>query len=211
LRTPLAVLKTQAQVGLRAGETAAKNEALASIATSIGTMSRLVTQLLSLARAEQGHALLHKERVNVADVVREAVEASLPQSFVKEQDLGVEAGNGPIFVFGHANLLRELVLNLIDNALRYSPSKSSVTVRLLSTEQSVVISVEDAGPGIAEQARIKAFDRFERTGTKASDGNGLGLAIVREITGAHQGQVELSERVPPPGLVVRVTLPAFPT
>ena len=210
LRTPLAVLKTQAQVGLRASETTAKDEALASIATSIGTMSRLVTQLLSLARAEQGHALLHKERVNMAEVVREAVEASLPQSFAKEQDLGVEAGNAPIFVFGHANLLRELVLNLIDNALRYSPSKSSVTVRLSNTEKTVVISVEDAGPGIAEPARLKAFDRFERTGTKASDGNGLGLAIVREITGAHQGQVELSERVPPPGLVVRVTLPAFP-
>lgn len=212
IRTPLALLKTQSLVGLQARNTHEKDEALAAISKNVGGLSRLATQLLTLARSEQGAALLRKDNVDINAIVRGAVETMLPASFDRQIDLGFDGGDVPIVIFGHSGLLHEAMVNLIDNALRHAPQGGTVTARIKAIGEVVVIVVEDSGPGIAPQDRAGVFDRFQRGAVLASEssGSGLGLAIVKEIAAAHLGSVELGERDPAPGLLVRITLPAQP-
>ena len=209
IRTPLALLKTQSLVGRQARSKDEKNEALSAIGKNVDGLSRLATQLLTLARSEQGSALLRKDKVDINAIVRGAVETMLPVSFDRNIDLGFEGGEAPIMIFGHSGLLHEAVVNLIDNALRYTPQGGAVTARIREVGELVVIVVEDSGPGIAPQDREGVFERFQRGAGQVGEGSGLGLAIVKEIASAHLGTVELSERDPPPGLLVRLTLPAM--
>ncbi|MDE2385966.1 MAG: sensor histidine kinase N-terminal domain-containing protein [Alphaproteobacteria bacterium] len=207
LRTPLALLRTQAQVGLRASRVRPKDEALQAVAQSTVTLSRLVTQLLSLARAEQGPSLLRKEPVDLAGLMRQVVEAHLAASFARDQDLGLEGAGSSVMVFGHASLLREMLGNLIDNALRYAPERATITLRLREQGGEAQITVEDNGPGLSAAALAKPFERFERGEARQQDGSGLGLAIVQEIVRAHEGTITLAARPGGPGLVVRIVLP----
>jgi two-component system sensor histidine kinase TctE len=208
LRTPLALLKTQATVGLREPSAAAKDEALGAIDATVNGMSRLSNQLLSLARAEQGSASLRKEAVDLVAIARAAVESLLDLAAQRRIDLGFEAPEGPLPVHGHATLLRELVVNLVHNALRYSPEGALVTAALQGGDAAIVLRVEDNGPGIPAAERERVFERFYRAPATGPDGTGLGLAIAREIVAAHDGDITLTERVPPPGLAVIVRLPA---
>ena len=207
IRTPLALLKTQSLVGQQTKSVREKNEALTAIGKNVDGLSRLATQLLNLARAEQGSNLLRKEKVDLNAITRSAVEAMLPISFERDIDLGFEGADAPIAFNGHASLLREAVTNLIDNALRHTPVGGLVTVRIRQVAELVVIAVEDTGPGIAEAERDQVFERFHRGSNTVGDSSGLGLAIVREIAAAHDGTIELATREPPPGLLVRLTLP----
>ena len=209
IRTPLALLKTQSLVGRQTQSKAEKDEALSAIGKNVDGLSRLATQLLTLARSEQGSALLRKDKVDINAIVRGAVEAMLPISFECNIDLGFEGGEVPILIYGHSGLLHEALVNLIDNALRYTPLGGTVTARIREIGELVVIVVEDSGPGIAPQDREGVFERFQRGAGQTGEGSGLGLAIVKEIASAHLGAVELSERDPPPGLLVRITLPAL--
>ena len=206
IRTPLALLKTQSLVGQQSQSKAEKDEALSAIGKNVDGLSRLATQLLTLARSEQGSALLRKDKVDINAIVRGAVEAMLPASFQRNIDLGFDGGDEPIMIFGHSGLLHEAVVNLIDNALRYTPMGGTVTARIREVGAMVVIVVEDSGPGIAPQEREGVFERFQRGAGQAGEGSGLGLAIVKEIASAHLGTVELAQREPPPGLLVRITL-----
>lgn len=207
IRTPLAVLKTQSLVGQQAHSLAEKNEALVGVGRNVDALSRLATQLLNLARAEQGSNLLRKEEVDLNAITRGAVEAMLPISFVRDVDLGFEGAEAPIKFNGHSSLLQEAITNLIDNALRHTPKGGLVTVRIRLIAKLVVIAVEDSGAGINTAEREAVFERFHRGSNAVGEGAGLGLAIVREIAVAHGGKVELSERQPSPGLLVRLMLP----
>ena len=207
IRTPLALLKTQSMVGLHAQGEVEKNEALAAIGKNVDGLSRLATQLLNLARAEQGSNLLRKEQVDVTAITRAAVEAMLPISFDREIDLGLEGSDTPILIVGHSGLLYEALINLMDNAMRHTPKGGLVTVRLKQVAELVIIAVEDTGQGIPVNEREAVFERFYRGSNLQGEGSGLGLAIVREIALAHVGSVELTDRDPPPGLLVRMTLP----
>jgi two-component system sensor histidine kinase TctE len=206
-RTPLALLKTQATVGRRESGSHAKDEALAAIDATVDGMSRLSNQLLSLARAEQGSASLRKETVDFAAIAREAVISLSGLAEARAIDLGYEGALGPVPVHGHATLLRELVVNLADNALRYTPNGGMVTVTLEGEAEGVTLRVEDNGPGIPPEERERVFERFYRRLDSGADGTGLGLAIVREIVSAHDGHIELTGCRPPPGLAVIVRLP----
>ena len=210
LRTPLALLMTQATVGLREKETSAKDEALSAMGAAVVGMSRLSNQLLSLARAEQGSALLRKQPVDFTAIVREAVESLSGLAEARGIDLGYEGGTDPLTVFGHATLLRELVVNLADNALRYTTAGGVVTVALAGGADGIGLRVEDTGPGIPPDERERVFERFYRRLDAGSEGTGLGLAIVREIVASHDGTISLAERDPPPGLLVTVRLPPAP-
>ena len=207
IRTPLALLKTQSLVGQQTKSGREKDEALTAIGKNVDGLSRLATQLLNLARAEQGSNLLRKEEVDLNAITRSAVEAMLPISFERDIDLGFEGPDEAISFIGHASLLREAITNLIDNALRHTLGGGFVTVRIRQVAELVVIAVEDTGPGIAEAERDQVFERFHRGSNTVGDGSGLGLAIVREIAAAHDGTIELATREPPPGLLVRLTLP----
>lgn len=206
LRTPLAVLRTQAAVGLRDPAPRGKDEALGAIDLSITAMARLVQQLLTLARAEPGGDALRKEDVDLVFLTRTALERAAPLAIDRRIDLSFQSYDAPIPIRGHPTLLHELVANLVDNALAYTPAGGSVMVSLGASSGVAVLLVEDTGPGIAEAERERVFERFYRVPGAPPGGTGLGLAIVREIVAAHGGILHLSGRVPPPGLKVRVEL-----
>jgi two-component system sensor histidine kinase TctE len=208
LRNPLALARTQANVGLRAETVAAKNEALAGIDRAVGRMAYLSNQLLQLARAEQGSALLRKETVDFERIARDVAASLAEAALARQIDLGFESPGSSLPIHGHSSLLRELVANLVDNAVRYTPPGGTVTATVLGEDGKIVLRVEDSGAGIPEAERQLVFERFYRRLESGSEGSGLGLAIVREIVLAHDGTVDLASRAPPPGLVVTVCLPA---
>ncbi|TMJ35219.1 MAG: sensor histidine kinase, partial [Alphaproteobacteria bacterium] len=142
-----------------------------------------------------------------AKITRDVVESLSGLAAERDIDLGYEGALSSLMLFGHATLLRELVVNLVDNAIHYSPGGGVVTVSLVHSGDFVTLRVEDNCPGIPPGEREKVFERFYRTLAAGSEGTGLGLAIVREIVAAHDGSVQLADREPPPGLAVIVLLP----
>ncbi|GAU85527.1 sensor histidine kinase [Bosea sp. BIWAKO-01] len=210
MRTPLAVLKTQSTVGLRETELASKDETLHAIDRGLDALARLVNQLLTLARAEPGGAALRKVPVDFATVTREALEGLAPIAFEREIDLAFDLSGGAAMLQGHETLLREIVVNLVENALRYTQTGGAVSVALSQTEGQIRLVVEDTGPGIPEEERERVFERFYRLPGAGPDGTGLGLPIVREIAAAHGGSVALADRSAGPGLRAEVRLPSLP-
>lgn len=209
LRTPLALLKTQVSVGLRERDIGTKDEILAAVDMSVDGMARLSNQLLSLARAEQGSSSLMKSSVDFSAVARDALEGLAQAALSRNIDLGFESEGDDLIVWGHPTLLRELVVNVVDNALRYTPQGGSVTARIGRDASWIVLQVEDTGPGIAEGDKEKVFERFYRGSEPDSEGTGLGLAIVREIVSSHDGEIALANRMPLPGLSAQAKLPAY--
>ena len=193
MKTPLAGLRTQAELALRETDPHELKRTLRYIATSTERATHLINQLLALARAEyqasDPSGFAASDLVPLArDVVREAV----PDAIARGVDLGFEGPDRPARVIAAPMLVRELLKNLLDNALRYTPGGGSVTVRIVRSETSVFIEVEDTGPGIPEGERQRVFDRFYRILGTNVDGSGLGLAIVREIAEQHDALVRVS-------------------
>jgi two-component system sensor histidine kinase TctE len=209
LRTPLAVLNTQVSYALRSVDTGEIRDTLQAIRGGVQQGTHVVNQLLTLSSAEfrVGQGLPHTA-IDLAAVARSAIEklATLAQS--RAIDLGFEHAGGPSMVQATPHLLDELVANLVDNALRYTPAGGIVTVAIVNRPDTVAMSVEDNGPGIPPMEHERVFERFYRLHHDGANGCGLGLAIVREIAIASEAQVVLSEPEAGPGLVVTVTFPA---
>ena len=202
LRTPLTLLKTQANVGLRTSALKAKDEALAAVDSAADGMTRLTNQLLSLARTEPGGAALARAPVDLARVARRVLETRVGRALDRGIDLGLEAGAAE--VNGDAALLGELVANLVDNALAYVPQGGRITVAVATELGRPLLRVEDNGPGIAPSERERVFERFYRVPGAAFGGSGLGLAIVREIAHLHGANVQLCAPQTGKGLLVVV-------
>jgi two-component system sensor histidine kinase TctE len=219
LRTPTAALKTQVELAQRASTPSETRERLAQIHSAADRNARLVNQLLSLARAEPGRAepMAHCP-VDIVDIARQVAEHWVPQAIARSIDLGFEAGcrrtEGALRVSGDALMLTEMLGNLIDNALRYTPSGGVVTVRVERVLEDgcpkVALTVEDNGPGIADSERERVFERFHRVLGTGTEGAGLGLAIVREIARAHAGRVQLKAAAGGRGARFVVVLPVSP-
>jgi two-component system, OmpR family, sensor histidine kinase TctE len=207
LRTPLAVLKTQARVGLEEAGLSGKNEALTGIDVGVDALTRMTTQLLSLARTEQDKTHLLRAEIDLVEVTRTTLERFAGNAVDRSIDLGFEAVESPLIVRGNATLLSEMVGNLVENALRHVPRGGMVTASLRRDAPNIVFTLEDTGPGIPKGERARVFERFYRLLASGVDGTGLGLAIVREIVQAHGGTIALNDRVGGPGLVVEVRLP----
>lgn len=212
LRTPLAVLNTQAEYALRQESAAAMRPAVHALHQSLGSAIRLTNQLLALSRAESVNGLMPaRQAVDLLALARDMVIELLPLAARKQIDLGFEqAGADHLPVLGNPVLLRELLANLIDNALRYTPAGGVVTVRLAEADQPEALAclqVIDNGPGIPASERTAVFQRFYRLDASDHTGSGLGLAIVREIVLAHAGSIELEATPAGSGLCVTVKLP----
>lgn len=227
LRTPIAALQAQVEVALREPDQAAQARQLQSIRTASNRLGHVVHQLLALARAEPT-ATLAATALDLQDVVRENAEFWLPQALRKGLDLGFELAPAPLS--GSPTLLGELLSNLIDNAIRYTPAPGTITVRCgvlpprspspgtpgpmgsgkapiaASPKPGVWLEVEDSGPGIPEADRETIFQRFRRLPGSGGDGCGLGLAIVREIARQHGGDARISTG-PEGGALFRIELP----
>lgn len=191
MRTPLTGLKAQAQQAMRESDPCQLQHALGQIALSVDRASHLVNQLLALARAEASdHSQQALEPLNLEGLLRDVVAGWVERAFERRIDLGFESG-GPVQVLGSTFLLREMINNLIDNALRYTPDEGRVTCRVLAQGNFAVLEIEDNGIGITEQDAQRVFDRFFRVDDTGVEGSGLGLAIVREIAELHRAAASL--------------------
>jgi len=207
LRTPLAGLKSQAELALEATSDPALRQRLERVRESAVRSARLVSQLLTLARAEpEAVAAQGWAAVDCGRLVREVAADGVPRALAAGCDLGVEVVHEGLSVQGVEVLLREALINLIDNAVRYAGTGATITVKLRRAGDDVWIDVEDNGPGLALDLRERAFERFVR-GSAHGEGCGLGLAIVREIAERHGGSAELLPAAPK-GCIARLTLPA---
>lgn len=196
MRTPLTGLKMQTELALTETDQENMRILLRQIAESTDRAAHLISQLLALARAESSHEKTHAiESVDLEAVAREATQEWLPAAMAKKIDFGFEGTGWPLQVSGNPLLLRELVVNLIDNAVKYTQVGGRITVRTRAAEFAV-LEVEDDGPGIPENERDLIFERFYRVLGNEAPGSGLGLAIVREIAELHRGSVQLK---PGPG------------
>ncbi len=202
LKTPLAGLRTQAELAQReidsgTSDNQAVKRSLQQIALASQRAAHMVNQLLAMARAEDPQHAAHKQAVNLTRLAREAVQDFVPRALEKQIDLGLEGSelDPPLLIQGNPTLLRELIRNLVDNALLYTPSGGTVTVRVLDDPfgQVVVLQVEDSGPGIALLEREQVFLPFYRVLGTNVDGSGLGLAIVREIAQQHGVEVTVED------------------
>lgn len=209
IRTPLAVLTTQAEYGLRQTDPEEMLNTFASLLRSTRAARRLANQMLTLSRAEAVNGLIDERApLDLAGLVKEVAMELAPLALKRNIDLAYEGIGHALTLEGNAPMLREMVSNLVDNAIRYSPPDSAVTVAVAAFGGEAVVSVCDQGPGIPEAERERVFHRFYRIlGHGDSDGSGLGLAIVREIALAHDGRVTLRDGEGGRGLCVEVELP----
>jgi two-component system OmpR family sensor kinase len=211
LRSPVAALALQVQLAERAHSPAARATALAELERGVERARRLVQQLMDFARLEPGVQSAPFQPVNVARIAREVVGSYAPRAEAQEVDLGADA---PVaaWISGVEAELRSLIENLVDNALRYAPGNSAVTVSVRAGDADVELAVMDAGRGIPADERDRVFERFHRVAGDATRGTGLGLAIVKAIVERHQGTIALADSqpgAPLPGLAVRIRFAAW--
>jgi two-component system sensor histidine kinase TctE len=207
LRTSLSLVKGHVDQRSRSPE----NTDLSDIRAAIDKTVRLTNQLLMLARTgdrdAQTFLLGRMQRIDVVSVCRDMCAEWYLAARQRQLDLGLSGPEGPAWVMGDSSMLRDMLSNLLDNAVRYTPAGGVVAVCVESGAAVHTILVDDSGPGIRAQDRERAFARFVRLGGTSVPGSGLGLAIVRQVCEAHQGAVEL-DTSETGGLRVRITLPA---
>jgi heavy metal sensor kinase len=198
LRTPLTVLRTEVEVGLGGSLTIADHQQLlANVLEELVRMSRLTDQLLALSRRDAGVERLNLAPLDLSALVADVVAALRPLAEAKGVQLRLD-GEGPVQVVGDEGRLRQVFINLLDNALKYTPEAGRVTVRVHEREGAAVVAVEDTGVGIAAEHLPHVFDRFYRVDkarSRAEGGTGLGLSIARSIVTAHGGSIDLVSAV----------------
>ena len=223
LRTPLAGLKSQSELALKEATEPALRARLERVRESATRSAHLVTQLLTLARAEpESLATLGRSRFDLRRLVQDLTAEMVPRALSEGIDLGLDGGDAtdgacavdadvplcPLTIEGNALLIREAIVNLIDNAIRYAGRGAEITVRVRPDPEQpdlALVEVDDTGPGLPVALHKQVFDRFFR-GTNEGRGCGLGLAIVKEIVERHRGKVGLAS-LQPHGLRVQVRLP----
>ncbi|HEX6319474.1 MAG TPA: ATP-binding protein [Burkholderiales bacterium] len=209
LRSPVAALALQVQLAERAHSAQAREAAFRELAHGVERARRLVQQLLDFARLEPGVQAEPFAATDLARLVREVVGRYAAQAEAQDVDLGADAPSAAPML-GSEPQLRSLIENLVDNALRYAPRESAVTVSVRVQEDGIELAVVDAGRGIPEAERERVFERFHRVAGDHTRGSGLGLAISRAIVEHHQGSITLSDAHPgggQPGLAVVIKLP----
>ncbi|MBS1177927.1 MAG: two-component sensor histidine kinase [Proteobacteria bacterium] len=192
LRSPLTALKLQLQLFERAGGETDRAAATKALAAGIERAARLVEQLLTLARTEPGAAGSSLQRLDLSELVREAVADTVPLAVARGTRFELRA-DAPVPVDGDRAALAALVRNLADNAVRYSPPGARVELRVSMADGAPTLQVDDAGPGIPPAERERVFDRFYRRGLADEPGTGLGLAIVRGVAQRHGATVALED------------------
>jgi two-component system OmpR family sensor kinase len=209
LRTPLAALKLQALSLERAESDEARGVAVGRLTAGIERATRLVEQLLVLARQEASDASgAAASQVSLADLARRAVADMSGAAQSKGIDLGVQSAD-EVSVKGQADALMILMRNLADNAIKYTPVGGTVDVSVRADGDGALLVVEDSGPGIPAEERERVFDRFYRIAGSEAGGSGLGLAIIKAITERHGAQLTLDSSERLGGLRVAIRFPAL--
>jgi two-component system OmpR family sensor kinase/two-component system sensor histidine kinase QseC len=207
LRSPLTALRLQLQLLDRAPDEAARLEARGRLGAAIERAIHLVEQLLALAREPMDSAAGF-EAVDLAAAAAEGIKDTHDLALARRIDLSLD-GASEILVWGDREALRTLARNLVDNAVRYTPTGGTVRVRCREFPDGALLEVTDTGPGIARAERQRVFDRFYRRALQQESGTGLGLAIVKAIAERHRAEITLDD-APGGGLHVAVKFPPPP-
>ena len=208
LRTPIAAIRAQVQVALAETDDVLRSHALRATLAGCDRITRLVEQLLTLARLEAGTEAT-MTLVDLSALVRHVVAELAPQALQRQQTIEVDAIE-PCQVRGNEALLAVLVRNLVDNASRYSPPGAITRVSVARLGTQVLLKIEDGGPGLSEQDMKRLGERFFRIIGSGQEGSGLGWSIVRRIAAAHQATVRVGRSRELGGLSVEVEWPAYP-
>ncbi|HEY1059501.1 MAG TPA: sensor histidine kinase N-terminal domain-containing protein [Limnobacter sp.] len=213
LKTPLAGLRMQVELLSDEPDPAARARSLRRLKVGTERSTRLVNQLLALARTE-APLVLRFEQIDLCHIARTVTRDFVPEAMNKRIDLGVEVPDHPVYIQGQTLMITEMLKNLVENALRYTPEGGLVTVRVddSSQQDGIRLDVEDDGPGIPVNERPLVFDRFYRVLGTSEDGSGLGLAIVQETAHQHSAHVAIldnprSTQPGRPGCLMRVSFP----
>ncbi len=207
LRTPVAGLKAHIEVALRETELAQMKASLAHLYTSAERLSHLVAQLLSLARNEPNTARAHFVLFDFNKLALETTTEWVAEADKKKIDLGFEGAGRPVLLEGDPTRLKELINNLVDNAIRYTQAGGRVTVHVRAEPRPQLV-VSDDGPRIPPEQRERVFERFHRLLGTHAEGSGLGLAIVRDIAALHRAEIGLADDVDGVGNTFTVTFAA---
>ncbi len=208
LRTPLAALKTQAQVKQLDDNSEENAGFLNDIVTGVDRTTHLLEQLLTLARADtlQQDSIL-QQKIDLHGVTTEVLSLINQNAQEKGIELSLDSADAPVYIRGDATTMNILVRNLVDNGIRYTPAGGEVRLHLLKDGSVVRLLVEDNGPGIPEEQREDLFRRFQRGEGVEASGSGLGLSIVKQIADLHCAGIMLSDASDGQGLCVTVTFP----
>jgi two-component system OmpR family sensor kinase len=207
LRTPLAAIRGYAELTKRSGQKLSPEltQALGRIESESVRMTSLVEDLLLLARLDEGHPLT-KKPADLAEIIRDALSDAYVTS--PEREWGAVGVDNPVVIEGDAESLYQVVANLLANARMHTPEGTNIEVRLVEKPRTILIEVEDSGPGISKEIRQQLFERFARgdsSRARRSGSTGLGLAIVDTIVSAHGGSVAVASK--PGKTVFTVALP----
>jgi two-component system sensor histidine kinase QseC len=203
LRTPLAALRAQAQVARGALDDAERRRALDNVIAGCDRAAHMIDQLLTLARLEPEGFVARREPCDLREMARAAIAEAVPAALARSIEIELASGP-PVTVHGDARLLAILLRNVLDNAVRYSPSNSTIRVGVARDDRAASLRIADEGPGVPAEERARLGQRFHRLpGTQAS-GTGLGLSIVKRIAEIHGATVTFAETVPGAGLSVTV-------
>jgi heavy metal sensor kinase len=209
LRTPLSIIRGEAEVALSQNRDEAEyRESLAIVQDEARRLSRMVDDMLALARADDGQQRLNVEEFYLNDLLEECARSSQVLALAKGISLTVDPATDITFR-GDESLLRRMILNLLDNAIKYTPSGGHVSVKVMSKDGGVEITVADTGIGIPADATARIFERFyraDRARSRADGGSGLGLSIAKWVAEAHNGSIDLDSR-PGGGSTFTVSLP----
>lgn len=209
LRTPLAGLKTYSSIGIQMIDAEELRHIVKELDSGIDRSTRMVSQLLALARTEIGERPMTRTStpVNLNDLVQAVLSENAHESMRRNLELNFEPLDRPAILHGDPTGLQHLVSNLIENAMLYTPEEGKISIMLDMHESNLIFAVTDNGPGIPEPERQKVFERFYRINGTKGQGSGLGLAIVREVALAHGAVIEIENPSSGQGTTVRVVFP----
>ncbi len=211
LRTPLAALKTQAQVALNTNNIDEKNVALHKLITSVNRSTHIVQQLLIMGKLVSEEPNINDlDKVNLTKLTRETLAMLAPAAIEKQIELEFEHDAHTACFSGNLTAISILIRNLVDNAIRYCKQNGRVAVRVYQQNNEVALEVYDNGPGIPKELQSRVFERFFRVLGNKSTGSGLGLAIVQQICDLHHGRITLELPSEGTGLVFSVFFPVVP-
>lgn len=211
LKTPLAAIKTQAQVALNTNVLDEKNTAIKKLITSVNRTTHIVQQLLTMSRlVPDAPNTTGFEPVNLIRVTRDMLTIMAPLALEKNIELEFQSDKNTPDFQGNTTAICILIRNLVDNAIRYTDDHGVILVRVQPNDGHVMLEVTDNGPGIPKELYARVFERFFRVLGHKSSGSGLGLAIVKQICELHRARIELNQPQDNPGLRVSIYFPCCP-
>lgn len=194
LRTPIAGLRLQSQLAMRAAHWSDALDHVESVERSAAQCGHLIEQLLVLARAEAPDATVDGVRSDLVDLVREALERHLASAAQRSVAMSFTSDVAPALVVGHPVLLVEMISNVVDNALRHGAAGGTLSTTISARPDGIALAILDGGPGMDEEVFQSLFVRFSRSDRQRTGGAGLGLAIVKEIADRFHVRVEVRTR-----------------